>query len=133
MDQLDERKDLSIGILTGQANVLRGMDLKAFLRGEQVAIPGRGLAGSAPGTTEETADRGGSRATPGGWLRAGAGLRMVSRLRTQVRIPEVKRGLIAGGGGLLRLPRRIPQNLAMEYALTGDFFLRQRRAAVRPG
>ena len=35
-------------------------------------------------------------------------------------IPEVKRGLVAGGGGLLRLPLRIPYQIAMELALTGD-------------
>ncbi len=37
-------------------------------------------------------------------------------------IPEVKRGLVAAAGGLIRLPQRIPQQVAMEYALTGDFF-----------
>ncbi len=35
-------------------------------------------------------------------------------------IPEVKRGLVAGGGGLLRLPQRIPYAIAMELALTGE-------------
>ena len=35
-------------------------------------------------------------------------------------IPEVKRGLFAGAGGLLRLPRRIPRAVATEMALTGD-------------
>jgi enoyl-CoA hydratase len=35
-------------------------------------------------------------------------------------IPEVKRGLIAGGGALLRLPRQMPVRLATELALTGD-------------
>ena len=35
-------------------------------------------------------------------------------------IPETKRGLVAGGGGLLRLPQRIPYQIAMELALTGD-------------
>jgi enoyl-CoA hydratase len=35
-------------------------------------------------------------------------------------IPEVKRGLVAAGGGLHRLGRKIPLNLAMEAALTGD-------------
>ncbi len=35
-------------------------------------------------------------------------------------IPEVKRGLVAGAGGLMRLPRRIPAGIAMELALTGD-------------
>jgi enoyl-CoA hydratase len=35
-------------------------------------------------------------------------------------IPEVKRSLVAAGGALLRLPRRIPYHVAMELALTGD-------------
>ena len=35
-------------------------------------------------------------------------------------IPEVKRSLVAGAGGLFRLPRKIPFNVAMELALTGD-------------
>lgn len=37
-------------------------------------------------------------------------------------IPEVKRGLIAGAGGLFRLGRVLPLNVAMEAALTGDPF-----------
>ena len=36
-------------------------------------------------------------------------------------LPEVKRGLVAAGGGLLRLSRRVPYHLAMEWALTGEF------------
>ena len=36
-------------------------------------------------------------------------------------LPEVKRGLVAAGGGLMRLSRRIPFHLAMEWALTGEF------------
>ena len=35
-------------------------------------------------------------------------------------IPEVKRSLVAAGGALLRLPRVLPRNIAMELALTGD-------------
>ena len=35
-------------------------------------------------------------------------------------IPEVKRGLVAAAGALIRLPKRIPYHLAMELALTGD-------------
>ena len=35
-------------------------------------------------------------------------------------IPEVKRSLVAAGGGLLRLPRVLPRTIAMELALTGD-------------
>jgi enoyl-CoA hydratase len=36
-------------------------------------------------------------------------------------LPEVKRGLVAAGGGT-NLPRRIPLALAMELALTGETF-----------
>ncbi|HEY1833071.1 MAG TPA: enoyl-CoA hydratase-related protein, partial [Solirubrobacteraceae bacterium] len=41
-------------------------------------------------------------------------------------IPEVKRSLIAAGGALLRLPRRMPYHVVMELALTGDFFPAER-------
>lgn len=34
-------------------------------------------------------------------------------------IPEVKRNLVAAAGGLFRLPRKLPRNIAMELALTG--------------
>jgi enoyl-CoA hydratase len=37
-------------------------------------------------------------------------------------LPETTRGLVAGAGGLLRLPQRIPPAIAMEYALTGAHF-----------
>lgn len=42
-------------------------------------------------------------------------------------IPEVKRNLVAAAGGLFRLPRKIPRNIAMELALTGrlDFSAEQ--------
>ena len=35
-------------------------------------------------------------------------------------IPEAKRSLVAAGGALLRLPRRMPYHVVMELALTGD-------------
>ena len=34
-------------------------------------------------------------------------------------LPEVKRGLLAGGGGVMRLPRMLPQSVANEMILTG--------------
>ncbi|MDF2708263.1 MAG: enoyl-CoA hydratase [Nonomuraea muscovyensis] len=37
-------------------------------------------------------------------------------------LPEPKRGLVAGAGGIMRLPRRIPYHVAMEIALTGDHY-----------
>src|SRR4029453_6501985 len=47
-------------------------------------------------------------------------------------IPEVKRSLVAGAGGLFRLGRKIPLNVAMELALTGDPIGAQPAAPPRP-
>ncbi len=41
-------------------------------------------------------------------------------------IPEVKRGLMAAAGGLIRLPKRVPLAIALELAMTGDPSTRQR-------
>ena len=124
LDQLDEREDLSIGVLTGAGGTFcAGMDLKAFLRGEQVVLPGRGLAGftQAPPKKPLIAAVEGYALAGGCELVLACDL-VVAAENAKFGIPEVKRGLVAAGGGLLRLSRRIPPNLAMEYALTGDFF-----------
>jgi enoyl-CoA hydratase len=122
MDQLDADPTLSVGILTGAGgNFCTGMDLKAFLRGERVELPGRGLAGivqSPPVKPLIAAVEG--FALAGGCEIALACDLIVASEAAQFGIPEVKRGLIAGSGGLLRLPRRIPPQIAMELALTGD-------------
>jgi enoyl-CoA hydratase/carnithine racemase len=34
-------------------------------------------------------------------------------------LPEVRRGIVAGGGGMHRLPRQVPLKIAMGYLLTG--------------
>ncbi|GAA5161528.1 MULTISPECIES: crotonase/enoyl-CoA hydratase family protein [Amycolatopsis] len=124
LDVLDERDDLVVGILTGaEGTFSSGMDLKAFLRGEVVQLPGRGLAGM----TERPPRKPMIAAVEGYALAGGCELVLACDLVVAAEdarfgIPEVKRGLVAGAGGLLRLPRRIPPQLAMEYALTGDSF-----------
>ena len=45
-------------------------------------------------------------------------------------LPEVKRGLFASAGGLLRLPKRVPLALATEVAITGDTIDAQRALAL---
>src|SRR5690606_21644133 len=44
-------------------------------------------------------------------------------------LPEVKRGLVPGSGGMLRLPRRLPYHVAMEVLLTGDMIAAERAHA----
>jgi enoyl-CoA hydratase len=45
-------------------------------------------------------------------------------------IPEVKRGLLAAAGGLIRLPKRVPLAVALEMAMTGDPVDAQRALAL---
>jgi enoyl-CoA hydratase len=122
MDELDADAQLVVGILTGAGgNFCTGMDLKAFLRGERVELPGRGLAGIV-----ETPPRKPLIAAIEGYALARcceialACDLIVAAEDAHFGIPEVKRGLIAGSGGLIRLPQRIPRQIALEYALTGN-------------
>lgn len=122
LGDLDEREDLTVGIITGAGGTFSsGMDLKAFLAGENVADPERGLAGLTrrPPVKPLIAAVEGS-ALAGGCEVALACDLIVAADDATFGIPEVKRGLVAGGGGLVRLPRRIPAGVAMELALTGD-------------
>jgi enoyl-CoA hydratase len=122
IDELEARPDLRVGIITGAGGFFSaGMDLKAFLAGEQVAIEGRGMLGftERPPTKPLIAAVEGP-ALAGGCEIALACDLIVAAEDSRFGLPEVKRGLVAGGGGLLRLPRRIPAAVAMELALTGD-------------
>jgi enoyl-CoA hydratase len=122
--ELDGRDDLAIAIVTGAgATFCAGMDLKAFLAGELSGEPGRGMAGLTPAQPRKPVIA----AVEGYALAGGCELALACDLRVAAEsatfgLPEVKRGLVAGGGGLLRLPRLIPPAIAMELALTGDFF-----------
>lgn len=121
MDRLDADPGLSVGVLTGAGgSFCAGMDLKAFARGERCDIDGRGL-----GFTQSPPAKPLIAAVEGYALAGGTELALATDLivaaeNSAFGIPEVKRGLVAAGGGLLRLPRRIPYQIAMELALTGD-------------
>ncbi|MGN0125289.1 MAG: crotonase/enoyl-CoA hydratase family protein, partial [Rhodococcus sp. (in: high G+C Gram-positive bacteria)] len=98
-----------------------GMDLKAFARGEKPSIPGRGFGGitEAPPSKPLIAAVEGWALAGGCELALSADLIVASR-EAKFGIPEVKRGLAAAAGGLLRLPKILPYPLAMELAITGD-------------
>jgi enoyl-CoA hydratase len=123
MIELDANPALRIGIVTGSNNTFcSGMDLKAFVRGEVPAVPGRGFAGlcESPPTKPIIAAVEGY-ALAGGLEIALACDLIVAADNAKFGIPEAKRGLAAAAGGLVRLPRQIPTRVAMELALTGDF------------
>jgi enoyl-CoA hydratase len=130
VDELDSDTSLSVAVLTGAGgNFCAGMDLKAFAAGERVDIPGRGI-----GFTERPPRKPLISAVEGYALAGGTEVVLATDLvvassAAKFGIPEVKRGLVAAGGGLLRLPRRIPYQKALELALTGESFTAEQGAA----
>ncbi len=133
MDQLDSDDRLRCAILTGAgATFCAGMDLKAFLSGELPMVEGRGFGGLVEAPPQKPLIA----AVEGYALAGGLELALSCDLIVAARdarfgIPEVKRGLVAAAGGLMRLPRQTHYRLAMELALTGDFIDSER--AVEAG
>jgi enoyl-CoA hydratase len=124
VDELESDNSITVGILTGAGgSFCSGMDLKAFLTGETPVIGKRGLAGvttNPPSKPMIAAIEG--YALAGGCELALACDLIVASTEAKFGIPETKRSLVAGAGGLFRLQERIPYAIAMEYALTGAHF-----------
>lgn len=121
LTEFEERHDLTVAVLAANGPTFcAGMDLKAFLRGERPMSPTRGFAGIAqrPPHKPIIAAVDGP-AVAGGFEVVLACDMIVAAETAFFALPEVKRGLVAAGGGLLRLPGRMPYHLAMELALTG--------------
>ena len=123
MDRLDSEDALRVAIITGAGGTFcSGMDLKGFLRGETPSVEGRGFGGLTQAPPKKPLI-----AAVDGYALAG-GLELmiacdmvVANSKAKFGIPEAKRGLVAGAGGLIRLPEQIPSRIAMELAVTGDF------------
>lgn len=132
MDQLDADDEVRIGIITGANNTFcSGMDLKAFVSGETPFLKGRGFGGLVEAPPKKPLIA----AVEGYALAGGLELALTCDLvvaaeNAKFGIPEVKRGLVAAAGGLMRLPRQLPQRVAMELALTGDFMDAERAASL---
>uniref|UniRef100_UPI0015F024ED enoyl-CoA hydratase-related protein n=1 Tax=Pseudonocardia pini TaxID=2758030 RepID=UPI0015F024ED len=120
MDRLDADPELRVGILTGAGGTFcAGADLKAFVRGERPYAGVRGFAG----LVEQPPEKPLIAAVEGYALAGGCEVVLACDLVVAAEsavfgITEVRRGLVAAGGGLLRLPERIPYHVAMELALT---------------
>jgi enoyl-CoA hydratase len=122
LDELDEDPALSVGVLTGAGGYFSaGMDLGAFVKGESPWYGDRGFAGIA----QRAARKPLIAAIEGFALAGGMEIALACDLIVAARdarmgIPEAKRSLVAAGGALLRLPRRMPYHIVMELALTGE-------------
>lgn len=122
IDTYEADDALHAAVLTGAGGTFcAGMDLKAFARGEVPYVDGRGVFGiiNDPPAKPLVA------AVEGNVLAGGFELMLVCDIVIAATdalfgIPEVRRGLLAGSGGLIELPKRVPLPIAMEMALTGE-------------
>lgn len=123
LEELDAEDSLSVGVLTGAGGFFSaGMDLGAFVKGESAWFEDRGFAG----ITQRASRKPLIAAIEGFALAGGMEIALSCDLIVAARgakmgVPEVKRSLVAAGGALLRMPRRMPYHVVMELALTGDF------------
>lgn len=124
VERINADASIRVAIITGAGgNFCAGMDLKAFLRGEVVRLPGIGFAG----VTQAKLDKPFIAAIEGYALAGGFEIMLacdmvVASEAAKFGLTEVKRGLVANAGGLVRLPRQLPIKIASEMVLTGEIF-----------
>jgi enoyl-CoA hydratase len=131
LDRFDDDATLRVAVLTGKHSFSAGQDLVAVQYGEGIAAsPTRGtfgIIGRPPRKPIIAAVEG--HALGGGLELCLACDLVVASRAAKMGLPEVKRGLVAKGGGLLDLARSMPRHIALEVLLTGrtysaDFFHR---------
>ena len=122
LDDCETDDDVWVVVLTaaGDKAFSAGMDLKAFATGE-LPITDKGFGG----ITERDFPKPIIAAANGSALAGGFEIMIscdmvVAADHAKFGIPEASRGLVAGGGGLIRLPKLIPLAVAYEMALTAD-------------
>lgn len=118
VDRLESRDDLRVGTLTGTDGVFNaGMDLKAFAAGDTPVVEGRSFAGitRARTTTPLIAAVEGY-ALGGGTEMALACDMIVATRDATFGQTEVHYDIVPPEGGMVRLPERIPRNIALELA-----------------
>lgn len=127
LDSLENDDDAWVGILTG-ARTEKGFIFCAGADLKEIAVnPGAMITerGGFAGFVQRERTKPVIAAVDGPALAGGTEIVLACDLvvasdTATFGIPEVKRNLVAAGGGLFRLPRKIPRNIAMELALTGD-------------
>jgi enoyl-CoA hydratase/carnithine racemase len=123
LDDFDADDALRVAVLAGAGDTFcAGMDLKAFAATGERPIDevrgGFGIVECPPGKPIVAAVEG--NALGGGFEIALACDVIVAGRSARFGLPEVQRGLLAAGGGLLRVREVLPRTLAAELVLTGD-------------
>src|SRR5215208_6321776 len=124
IDRLEEDDGTWIGIVAGEGPVFSaGADLKAIASGQAADLQTK--RGGFGGITARERTKPLIAAVDGPALAGGCEIVLscdlvVASTNAKFGIPEVKRSLVAAAGGLFRLPRSLPRNIAMELALTGE-------------
>ncbi|MDB5969928.1 MAG: acetyl-CoA acetyltransferase [Hydrocarboniphaga sp.] len=115
--------ELWIAILTGAGTeaFCTGNDLRWQASGKPSFIPKQGFAGltSRLERNKPVIAAVNGYAMGGGFETALACDLLVADTQAQFALPEVKVGLFAGAGGIVRLPRNVPRKIAVELLLTG--------------
>lgn len=127
IDELDRDPALKVGVLTGAGGKFcAGMDLKAFLRNEKPTTE-RGFGGLTRRPPEKPLIAAIEGFAVAGGLELALSCDLIVAARgAKLGVPEVKRGLVAAAGGLMRMPRRIPYHAAMYLAITGESITAER-------
>ncbi|HWW53148.1 MAG TPA: crotonase/enoyl-CoA hydratase family protein [Acidimicrobiales bacterium] len=124
IDRLEEDSDAWVGIITGEGSVFSaGADLKEIAAGRAAQI--MTARGGFGGIARRERTKPIIAAVDGPALAGGTEIVLscdlvVASTAASFGIPEVKRSLVAAAGGLFRLPRALPLNIAMELAVTGE-------------
>ena len=124
IDRFEEDADTWVAVLTGAGPVFSaGADLKAIASGSAAAL--NTSRGGFAGIARRERTKPIIAAVNGPALAGGCEIvlscdMVVASTDARFGVPEVKRSLVAGAGGLFRLPRALPMNVAMELVLTGD-------------
>ena len=133
LDYAEDTADVWCVIVTGAGDraFCAGADLKAAAAGELGGDDERLRRWGFAGYVTHHISKPTIAAVNGFALGGGTEITLASDLAVAADIaafglPEVKRGIFAGAGGAFRLPRQIPDKIAMEVMLTGEPLSAQR-------
>lgn len=124
IDTIEDNANIWVGIIAGAPPVFcAGADLKEIASGNGASLATE--RGGFAGITRRERSKPIIAAVDGPALAGGTEIALscdliVASNAARFGIPEVKRSLLAAGGGLFRLPRVLPRNIAIELAMTGD-------------